>query len=143
MIDGEVRNIEVKVLSVRPSVRVRLAPPGHLHPLLIRPGGIPFFQILSPSESLSLSCCSTNFVSLQKLPHPAGQTVSFSEGRLSSSLIDHLVIGSRVVGVVFVPAGSVHVSVLQAHLNTTAGFPIMEILSSVLSRKPQLSPFLE
>ena len=149
MIDGEVRNIEVKVLSVRPSVRLpdicthRRFDGDHSS----RRGSL-LPDSVSLSESPSLSCCSTNFVSLQKkLPHPASQTMSFSSFFFPSflrrpspsSLIDHLVIGYRVVEVVFVPAGSVHVSVLQAHLNTT-GFPIKDSLSSVLDGKTQLSP---
>ena len=127
MIDGEVRNIEVKVLSVG------LPPPGHLHPLeIIRPGGFPSSRFcFSERESFSFLlqhqlCLSPKVASsgesssvflLFLLPFP----LSFVEvcpkaDSLSSSLIDHLVIGSRVVEVVSVPAGSVHVSVLQAQL---------------------------
>ena len=128
MIDGEVRNIEVKVLSVGlPLLDICT----HWR-LFVQEGSL-LPDSVSLSESLSFSfllqhqlCLSPKVASsgesnsvflLFLLPFPPPFVeVCPKADFLSSSLIDHLVIGSRVVEVVFVPAGSVHVSVLQAHL---------------------------
>ena len=143
MIDGEVRNIEVKVSSVG------LLPPEHLHPLLIRPGGFPssrfcfseresffLFPVAAPTLSLSKSCLIRR-VKQCLSPLPSFWEVCPKADSLSSSLIDHLVIGSRVVEVVSVPAGSVHVSMLKAHLNTTS-FHVIDRLCIVFPQKLQL-----